>query len=96
VRSLERHPLGSQCFYPLQMRPFLVIVAEEGTSALSQRIRAFVSAGSQGVNYRRNTWHHSLIALGQTSDFLVIDRGGPEENCEEIRLDAGSVRVITP
>src|SRR5580658_5462335 len=30
LRSLERHPLSSQSFYPLDARPFLVIVAEPG------------------------------------------------------------------
>jgi ureidoglycolate lyase len=94
VRSLERHPLSSQSFYPLDGRPFLVIVAEAGSAPHAEQLRAFLSSGRQGVNYRRNTWHHSLIALEQTSNFLVVDRGGPEENCDEIRLDAGRVRVI--
>jgi ureidoglycolate lyase len=95
VRSLERHPLSSQSFYPLDGRPFLVIVAEAGSSPIAHRVRAFLSSGRQGVNYHRNTWHHSLIALEQTSNFLVVDRGGVEENCEEITLDAHSVRVTT-
>jgi ureidoglycolate lyase len=95
VRSLERHPLASQSFYPLDGRPFLVIVADSGSAPISQRIRAFMSSGRQGVNYRRNTWHHSLIALEQTSNFLVVDRGGPEENCEEVQLGTDRVRVAT-
>jgi len=86
VRSLERHPLSSQSFHPLDGRPFLVIVAAEGAEPIAERMRAFVSSGHQGINYRRNTWHHSLIALEQTSSFLVVDRGGPEENCEEISV----------
>ena len=95
VRSLERHPLSSQSFFPLDARPFLVIVADQGNAPIEQRIRAFMSSGQQGVNYHRNTWHHSLIALGQTSNFLVVDRGGPQENCEEIRLGSDRVRVTT-
>ena len=93
VRSLERHPMSSQGFYPLDRRPFLVIVAEADTQPTATRIRAFLSSGDQGVNYRRNIWHHSLIALDQASRFLVVDRGGPEENCEEIRLEGDTVRV---
>lgn len=96
VRSLERHPLSSQSFYPLDGRPFLIIVAESGSAPMAQRIRAFMSSGQQGVNYHRNTWHHSLIALGETSNFLVVDRAGPEENCEEIQLGAERVRVTRP
>jgi len=86
IRTLERHPLSSQAFIPLQRGPFLVIVAEDGAAA-SGHVHAFLSSGLQGVNYRRNTWHHPLIALGEISRFLVVDRGGSEENCEELTLD---------
>jgi ureidoglycolate lyase len=88
IRMLERHPLSSQAFFPLERRPFLVVVAEEGPSALAGRLRAYVSSGSQGVNYRRNTWHHSLIALERMSRFLVVERGGQGENCEQVAVGA--------
>jgi ureidoglycolate lyase len=89
VRMLERHPLSSQAFYPLDGVPFLVVVAEDSGAGIpwSRRIRAFRAAGNQGVNYRRNTWHHALLAIGQTSRFLVVDRGGPGENCDEVVVD---------
>ena len=93
VRTLERHPLSSQAFYPLERRPFLVVVALEGSAPLHSRLRAFLSSGGQGVNYRRNTWHHSLIALDVVSRFLVVDRGGPGDNCEEIRVDDAAIYV---
>jgi ureidoglycolate lyase len=95
VRVLERHPLSSQAFFPLQPEPFLVIVAADGVQPIADRIRVYLSTGRQGVNYRRNTWHHSLIAVGQVSRFLVVDRGGPRENCEEMAVDAGVVLVDT-
>jgi ureidoglycolate lyase len=91
VRSLERHPLSSQAFYPLDGTPFLVVVAEPGEGLWERRIRAFRAAGDQGVSYRRNTWHHGLLAVGRTSRFLVIDRGGPGENCEEVSIDPAVV-----
>jgi ureidoglycolate lyase len=87
VRLLERHPLSSQSFFPLHGRPFLIVVAEGRQRPAAQRMHAYLSSGTQGVSYRRNTWHHGLIALEQTSDFLVLDRGGPGENCEEIELE---------
>ena len=87
VRGLERHPLSSQAFYPLDGLPFLVVVAEPGNTPWAGRIRAFRAAGNQGVSYRRNTWHHGLLALGKTCHFLVIDRGGPEENCDEVVIE---------
>jgi ureidoglycolate lyase len=91
VKSLERHPLSSQAFYPLDGVPFLVVVAEPGTAPWASRIRAFRASGNQGVSYRRNTWHHALLAIGQTSRFLVVDRGGPEENCEETAVEPAMV-----
>jgi ureidoglycolate lyase len=89
VRVLERHPLSSQAFYPLDGVPFLVVVAEDSEPgiAVPGRIRAFRAAGNQGVSYRRNIWHHALLAIAQTSRFLVVDRGGPGENCDEVVVD---------
>jgi ureidoglycolate lyase len=87
VRALERHPLSSQSFFPLDRRPFLVVVAQPAQSPLAAGVQAFLSSGQQGVSYRRNTWHHALLALEQNCDFLVIDRGGPGPNCQEAPLD---------
>ena len=91
VQSIERHPLGSQAFMPLSATPFAVIVAPRGDQVTPADLRAFISDGHQGVSYRRNTWHHGLLALGQTCHFLVIDRGGPEENCDEVVVDPAVV-----
>lgn len=91
VKGLERHPLSSQAFYPLDGLPYLVVVAESADAPWERRIRAFRAAGHQGVNYRRNTWHHALLALGKTCHFLVVDRGGPEENCDEVAVEPAIV-----
>ena len=93
VKGLERHPLSSQAIIPLDRVPFLVIVAADGEAALGSRICAFYCAGTQGVNYRRNTWHHPLIAIDRTCHFLVVDRGGPGENCEEILVGEQAILV---
>jgi ureidoglycolate lyase len=86
IQLLERHPIGSQAFIPLGERRFLVVVAENVVTPSAQHVRAFLTNGRQGVNYHRNTWHHFALALDQVTDFLVVDRGGPGENCEEVRL----------
>lgn len=93
IEQLERHPLSSQAFYPLQPLPFLIVVAGEGAEPRSDALRAFLSTGEQGINFRRNTWHHPLLALHQTSLFLVVDRGGPGENCEERRVTGDAVSI---
>jgi len=92
IRVMERHPLSSQAFYPLSGRPYLVVVAGRGDFD-AENLKAFIAAGDQGVNYRRGIWHHFNLSLGETSDFLVIDRGGPEKNCDEVFLDGHDVRI---
>ena len=82
ITMLERHPLGSQAFMPLQNRPFLVVVAEDDGGKPGMPV-VFRCKGNQGVNYARNAWHHPLISLEETSDFLVVDRGGEGNNLEE-------------
>lgn len=85
VTMLERHPLGSQAFVPLTPQSYLVVVAPAGPLA-PEAVRAFVTRGWQGVNYAKGVWHHPLIALGEVSDFIVIDRGGEGRNCDEQTL----------
>src|SRR4029079_9807993 len=85
LKIFERHPLGSQSFVPLSGRPYLVAVASAGAFDAAA-IRLFRAEGNQGVHYRKGVWHHFLLALDATSDFLVVDRAGPGDNLEEIAL----------
>jgi ureidoglycolate lyase len=85
LKTFERHPLGSQSFVPLSGRPYLVAVAPAGDFDAAQ-IRLFRAEGHQGVHYRKGVWHHFLLVLDAESDFLVVDRAGPGDNCEEIAL----------
>lgn len=82
LELMERHPLGSQAFYPLGNRPFLVIVAPDDHD-IPARPRAFLTAPGQGVNIAMNTWHGVLTPLEAASDFLVVDRGGDGNNLQE-------------
>ncbi len=86
LKLLERHPLGSQAFYPLSPRPFLSIVAPD-ESGVPGRPRAFLVPPHHGVNIAINTWHGVLTPLGEPADFLVVDRGGDGNNLEEYLLD---------
>lgn len=82
LKLVERHPLGSQAFYPLSDSPWLVIVAED-EGGLPVRLRAFRPGPGQGVNIAMNTWHGVLTPLERDSDYLVVDRGGEGNNLEE-------------
>lgn len=86
LKLVERHPLGSQAFYPLSDAPWLVIVAaDEGGSPTG--MHAFRPAPGQGVNIAMNTWHGVLTPLDRPADFLVVDRGGDGNNLEEHHFD---------
>ena len=84
ISMLERHPLGSQAFIPMQGQKFLIVVAPMLDHAQPDlnRIQAFISNGSQGVNYRAGTWHHPLLTLEAPSEFVVVDRIGNGANCD--------------
>ena len=86
LRLVERHPLGSQAFFPLGDLPFLVIVADD-LSGIPDVPRAFLTAPGQGVNISMNTWHGVLTPLHGVSEFLVVDRGGDGNNLEEHHFD---------
>lgn len=92
IRMMERHPLSSQAFIPLGDNPYLVVVAPAGEFD-STAIQVFLAQSHQGVNYHRGTWHHFCLALNETGDFLVVDRGGEGEDCDEVTLD-GSLEIL--
>ncbi len=83
---VERHPLGSQAFVPLAPFSFVVVVAPAAESVEPADLRAFVTNGSQGVNYHRGVWHMPLISMQGGQSFLVVDRAPGRNNCEEIIL----------
>jgi ureidoglycolate lyase len=88
LQLLERHPLGSQAFVALAATPFMVVVAPPANQPQMEHLRCFWAAPGQGVNYAPGTWHHPLIALHASADFLVVDRGGAagDANCDEFSL----------
>lgn len=93
LKMFERHPLGSQSFVPLSGRPYLVAVAPAGDFD-ADKVRLFRAEGHQGVHYGKGVWHHFLLVLDADSDFLVVDRAGPGDNCDEIALAPGDeIRV---
>jgi ureidoglycolate lyase len=94
VRLLERHRQASQAFVPWSRGAYLVVVAPPGERPSIDSIRCFKASGGQGVNYRPGTWHHPLLALDTTSEFLVADQSGPAgaADCEEFAIEG--VRLV--
>ena len=83
VKLMERHPLSSQAFFPLGNQPYLVLVAPVAEKPDARELKCFLARGNQGVNYRRNVWHHPLLAIDIETDFIVVDRDAEDENCDE-------------
>ncbi len=87
IDMVERHPIGSQAFMPLSRAKMIIVVAPPEQSVEAGDLRAFVTNGRQGINYRRGTWHMPLIAFEAGQEFLIIDRAAGEPNCDEHVLD---------
>ena len=85
VRMLERHPLGSQAFIPLLGNPFLIVVAPVGDAPVSGLVRAF-----------RSVWHHPVLTIEKRDDFLVVDRSGSGNNCDEHYFTEEQMLILNP
>jgi ureidoglycolate lyase len=91
LTMIERHPLGSQMFMPLNEMPFLVVVSD-GPQAMP---KAFLTNGMQGVNYHKGTWHGVLTPLNAPQPFLIVDYIGDGNNLEEYHFPT-PYQVILP
>lgn len=85
IDLMERHPLGSQAFVPLDNREYWVVVAPPGEFD-AELVQVFLAGGHQGVNYRAGTWHAPVLPCLRDSEFLVVDRQGQGNNCETAAL----------
>lgn len=96
IAMMERHPLGSQAFFPLDDKPWLVVVSSASIPA-PDNLKAFAAHGRQGVQYAKNTWHHPLLIIEPSQDFLIADRAGPGDNLEEVWFaDGAYASLIAP
>ncbi|MBR9650170.1 ureidoglycolate lyase [Thalassovita aquimarina] len=82
---VERHPEGSQAFIPMSQHEWLVVVAEDDRGAPA-RIRAFIAAPGQAINFHRGTWHGVLTPLHAPGLFAVVDRIGDTKNLQEYQF----------
>jgi ureidoglycolate lyase len=95
IVMMERHPFGSQSFHPLSAEPYLVLVADAVEELKPEHLHLFIARPDQGINYHKNTWHHPVLGLNKVCDFLVVDRKGYGNNCEEFYFDKNMKIEIT-
>ena len=94
VALLEKHPLSTQVFIPMNARRYLVLVALGGDAPDLSTARAFVASGTQGVSYRPGVWHHPMIALDDTVDFAcLVWEDGTAGDCVAVTLHEGALSV---
>ena len=79
IDMMEKHPLGSQAFIPMQETTFLVLVAPKGDKPNINEIESFIVPPHIGVNYNPGIWHFPLIST-RDMNFLVVDRKGSGDN----------------
>ena len=79
IKMMEKHPLGSQAFVPMNETTFLVFVAPKGKRPNSKKIESFIVPKQTGINYKPGIWHFPLIS-SKNMNFLVIDRKGIGNN----------------
>jgi ureidoglycolate lyase len=76
---MEKHPLGSQSFIPMNETTFLAFVAPPGNQPEISKIESFIISPGMGINYKPNIWHFPLIST-ENMNFLVLDRKGSGNN----------------
>ncbi len=97
VALLEKHPLSTQVFIPMNARRYLVLVALGGDAPDLSTARAFVATATQGVSYRPGVWHHPMIALDAPIDFTcLVWEDGSEGDCAVVPLSQGALSVAEP
>ncbi len=96
LRLMERHPISSQAFIPLDGSDFLIVVAPRDARPEIGNMRGFVARDGQGINLHPGVWHHPLIAL-DAGDFLVVDRSARGnafgQDYEEVIIGGENIQV---
>mgnify|MGYP001174380008 CR=1 FL=1 len=80
INIMEKHPLATQTFLPIQNFKWLTVVALEiGGLPDLRSLRCFALNGTTGLTYNKNIWHHPLLVL-KNQDFWVVDRINDKED----------------
>jgi len=93
LKMVERHPRGTQAFIPMNDTPVIVAVAPPLESVDPSDIRVFVTNGRQGFNYKKGVWHMPLVSTEDQQQFLIVDRAGQGDNCDELPLEDCVVEI---
>lgn len=98
IKIMEKHPIASQSFLPIQDYDWLIVVCEEKNELPDlSTLRCFQVDGDTGITYNKNIWHHPLL-VKKKQDFWVIDRINDLENSsinlQEYHFNNNETRLI--
>ena len=83
IKIMEKHPVASQSFLPIQDYDWLIVVSEEKNQLPDlNTLRCFHVNGDTGITYNKNVWHHPLLVL-KKQDFWIVDRINSKETNNE-------------
>ena len=99
IKIMEKHPVASQSFLPIQNYDWLIVVSEEKNELPDlNTLRCFHVNGHTGITYNKNVWHHPLL-VKKKQDFWVVDRINDQEdasiNLKEYNFTKNETRYIT-
>ncbi|MBO6602352.1 MULTISPECIES: ureidoglycolate lyase [Paracoccaceae] len=83
VTRIERHPFAAQCFFPLDVSRYAVMVMPSDIEGrpLPDRALAFLMPGTIGVIFNPGVWHLGATVLDRPGHFTVLMwRGGPMQD----------------
>ncbi len=87
VEKMERHAHSPQVFVPTKTTRYLVVVALGEKTIDISSIRAFIVPPGISISYFPGVWHHPMIALDETSDFVsLVWDDGTAGDCDELGL----------
>lgn len=99
VSKIERHPHAAQCFIPLDVARYgvLVMPSDAAGNPMPERALGFLVPGSVGVIYNPGVWHLGATVFDRTGYFAVLMwRGGAAADDEFRTIPAMSLCVETP
>ncbi|MDB9998643.1 ureidoglycolate lyase [Alphaproteobacteria bacterium] len=74
IKIMEKHPIASQSFLPMQNIDWLTVVCHENNGIPDlNNLKCFLINGNMGITYNQNVWHHPLLVKNK-QDFWIIDR----------------------
>lgn len=87
VTRIERHPHAAQCFLPLDVARYAVMVTPSDASGapIPEQVMAIAMPGTMGVIYNPGVWHLGATVMERKGHFAVLMWRGGEQPDDELR-----------